>query len=205
MQSITPETGQHAPFIVLQPLAFGIFFLAMLSELHRSPFDIPVAESEIVGGYFVEYSGIRWSMFQLTEYASMWAFSVFGSIVFLGGWAVPDTGDWWGPGWAWQLGITMVKSLVWILVIMWIRTTVVRLRIDQLMSFCWKVLLPLAIVQLLMNGFILVYGWPEVLLTLTSGAGAAVLVTIILLSIRRPKKPSLVGTYKGVGVQGSAS
>jgi len=204
-QSLTPDTGQHAPFIVLQPLAFLIFFTAMLSELHRAPFDIPVAESEIVGGYFVEYSGIRWSMFQLTEYASMWAFSVFGSIVFLGGWAVPDTSDWWGPDWAWQLGITMVKSLVWIVAIMWIRTTVPRLRIDQLMSFCWKALLPLAIVQLLMNGFILVYDWPEVLLTVTSGAGAAVLIAIIALSIRRPKKSKLVGTYKGVGVQGSAS
>src|SRR6185437_3979918 len=100
----------HRPFIVLQPLAFLIFFTAMLSELHRAPFDIPVAESEIVGGYFVEYSGIRWSMFQLTEYASMWAFSVFGSVIFLGGWAVPDTHKWVGPDWAWQLGITLIKS-----------------------------------------------------------------------------------------------
>jgi len=75
------------PFVLLQPLAFLIFVTAMLSELHRAPFDIPVAESEIVGGYFVEYSGIRWSMFQLTEYASMWGFSVFGSVIFFGGWA----------------------------------------------------------------------------------------------------------------------
>jgi hypothetical protein len=91
---------EDRPFILLQPLAFLIFFTAMLSELHRAPFDIPVAESEIVGGYFVEYSGIRWSMFQLTEYASMWGFSVFGSVVFLGGWAFPFGEDW---GWGWQL------------------------------------------------------------------------------------------------------
>jgi NADH-quinone oxidoreductase subunit H len=205
LQSFTPDKGQHAPFIVLQPLAFLIFFTAMLSELHRAPFDIPVAESEIVGGYFVEYSGIRWSMFQLTEYASMWAFSVFGSVVFLGGWNVPDTSDWGGPNWLYQLIITFVKSFVWIIAIIWVRTTVPRLRIDQLMSFCWKILLPLALIQLLMNGFILVYDGPEILLTITSGAGAVVLVTFIAFAIRLPRKPSLVGAYKGIGVSRSAT
>jgi NADH-quinone oxidoreductase subunit H len=190
----------HRPFVVLQPLAFLIFFTAMLSELHRAPFDIPVAESEIVGGYFVEYSGIRWSMFQLTEYASMWAFSVFGSVVFLGGWEYPKGGDW---GWGWQLVLTFVKSAVWIFAIMWVRITVPRLRVDQLMTFCWKVLLPLSLVQLLMNGFILMYGWPEELLTVTSGIGALFLLVLIALIIRRPKKTTapLLGAYR----QGSIS
>lgn len=200
VQSFTPDAGQHGPFIALQPLAFLIFFTAMLSELHRAPFDIPVAESEIVGGYFVEYSGIRWSMFQLTEYASMWAFSVFGSIVFLGGWNVPDTSDWGGPTWLYQLIITFIKSIVWILAIFWVRTTVPRLRIDQLMSFCWKVLLPLSLAQLLVNGFIIEYGWPEELLTVTSGIGAAILVAIIAFAIKLPKKTTLVGAYKTAGV-----
>ena len=200
IQSFTPGDGQFAPFIFLQPLAFLIFFTAMLSELHRAPFDIPVAESEIVGGYFVEYSGMRWSMFQLTEYASMWAFSVFGSIVFLGGWAVPDTSSWVGSDWAWQLGITFFKSILWIGAVMWVRTTVPRLRIDQLMSFCWKVLLPMALVQLLMNGFILIYDWPYIFLTLTSGAGAAALVAIIITrAVKRPKG-KLVGAYRQAGV-----
>jgi len=190
----------HRPFIVLQPLAFLIFFTAMLSELHRAPFDIPVAESEIVGGYFVEYSGIRWSMFQLTEYASMWAFSVFGSVVFLGGWEYPKGGDW---GWGWQLFLTFAKSAVWIFAIMWVRITVPRLRVDQLMTFCWKVLLPLSLVQLLMNGFILIYDWPEELLTVTSGIGALFLMVLIALIIRRPKKTTapLLGAYR----QGSIS
>ena len=158
---------EDRPFILLQPLAFLIFFTAMLAELHRAPFDIPVAESEIVGGYFVEYSGIRWSMFQLTEYASMWAFSIFGALVFLGGWEFPFGSDW---GWGWQLALTLAKSFALILIIFWVRTTVPRLRIDQLMGFCWKILLPLSILQILMNGFILVYEWPEELLTVTSGA-----------------------------------
>jgi len=187
---------EDRPYILLQPLAFLIFFTAMLSELHRAPFDIPVAESEISGGFFVEYSGIRWSMFQLTEYASMGAWSVFGSLVFLGGWEYPMGGDW---GWGWQLALTAIKSFLWITAIIWVRTTVPRLRIDQLMAFCWKVLLPLALVQLLMNGFILVYDWPQELLTLTSGLGAAILVAIIIArAIRAPRRRTkgLVGAYR---------
>ncbi|MCZ2109862.1 MAG: NADH-quinone oxidoreductase subunit H, partial [Dehalococcoidia bacterium] len=187
---------EDRPYILLQPLAFLIFFTAMLSELHRAPFDIPVAESEISGGYFVEFSGIRWSMFQLTEYASMGAWSVFGSLVFLGGWEYPMGSDW---GWGWQLALTAIKSFLWITAIIWVRTTVPRLRIDQLMAFCWKVLLPLALLQLLMNGFILVYDWPQELLTLTSGIGAAVLVAIVIMrTVRAPRRRTkgLVGSYR---------
>jgi NADH-quinone oxidoreductase subunit H len=188
------------PYIVLQPLAFLIFFTAMLSELHRAPFDIPVAESEIVGGYFVEYSGIRWSMFQLSEYAALWGFSVFGSAIFLGGWAWPGGED---LGWGWQLALTFTKSIVLILLMFWIRTTVPRLRIDQLMTFCWKILLPMSIAQLVANGFILVYGWPQQLLTVTSGLGAAFLVGIIIFHAGRKPKSKLVGSYRQVQVQGA--
>ena len=95
---------ENRPYIVLQPLAFLIFFTAMLSELHRAPFDIPVAESEIVGGYFVEYSGIRWSMVQLTEYASVWGWPGSGGGCSLAGGpgrsALTRTGaSSWPPPW----------------------------------------------------------------------------------------------------------
>lgn len=182
------------PYVILQPLAFLIFFTAMLSELHRAPFDIPVAESEIVGGYFVEYSGIRWSMFQLSEYASMWGFSVFGSVVFLGGWNYP-----WGDevGWGFQLFLTFAKSLAFITLIIWVRTTVPRLRIDQLMTFCWKILLPLAIVQLLANAFILEYEASYWWLFATSMAGAGVLVAVVIgIAFRRSTTKGLVGAYR---------
>jgi len=182
------------PYVILQPLAFLIFFTAMLSELHRAPFDIPVAESEIVGGYFVEYSGIRWSMFMLSEYAAMWGFSIFGAVIFLGGWQFPMGQDW---GWGWQLALTMGKSLAFIFVMLWVRATVPRLRIDQLMSFCWKVLLPMSLLQILANGFILVYDGPYWLLTLTSSLGAAVLVAIIMRqAFRRSSTKTLVGAYR---------
>jgi NADH-quinone oxidoreductase subunit H len=192
--NVITELQHRRPFIVLQPLAFVIFYTAMLSELHRAPFDIPVAESEIVGGFFIEYSGIRWSMFQLTEYGSMFAWSVFGSVVFLGGWEWPWGGD---VGWGYQLFLTFLKSFIWIASILWVRATVPRLRIDQLMAFSWKVLLPLVLLQFLMNGFILVYGWPEELLFATSSIGAAGLIGFIVMrGLHRPKSPSLVGAYK---------
>jgi NADH-quinone oxidoreductase subunit H len=197
--NILTALQSERPYILLQPLAFLIFFTAMLSELHRAPFDIPVAESEIVGGYFVEYSGIRWSMFQLSEYASMWGFSVFGSVVFLGGWAWPwGLFDWDAPALV-QILTTMAKSFLFIVLIFWVRTTLPRLRIDQLMSFCWKVLLPMSLVQLLMNGVILFYEWPQELLALTSAIGAGILVAIIVSrAIKRPSK-DLLGTYKTLG------
>jgi NADH-quinone oxidoreductase subunit H len=123
----------------------------------------------------------------------MWGFSVFGSVVFLGGWQYPRGGDW---GWGWQLALTLIKSFAWILAIIWIRATVPRLRVDQLMSFCWKVLLPLSLVQLLANAFVLEYDGPYVLLTLTSGAGAVALIALIIFrTVRRPKS-KLVGAYR---------
>ncbi len=182
------------PFVLIQPLAFVIFFTAMLSELHRAPFDIPVAESEIVGGYFVEYSGIRWSMFQLAEYASLWAFSIFGSVVFLGGWEFPMGLEW---GWGWQLALTFIKSFIIIGLIFWVRVTLPRLRVDQLMSFCWKVLIEVSFVLLLVNGLFLVYEWPEELLALANWAGTFVLLGAVYLhATRKPERKNLVGSYK---------
>ncbi|MGK2964187.1 MAG: NADH-quinone oxidoreductase subunit NuoH [Tepidiformaceae bacterium] len=195
------EDFTSRPFILIQPLAFLIFFTAMLSELHRAPFDIPVAESEIVGGYFVEYSGIRWSLFQLTEYAALWAFSVFGAVIFFGGWAWPNTEGLGGPEWIWQLAITFIKSFIFIVAVIWVRVTVPRLRADQLMNFSWKVLLPLSIAQILVNGFFLMYEWPQELLALTNWVGAGLLIGFIVYRAgRSPKTARYVGAYRQGGV-----
>ena len=185
------------PFVLIQPLAFVIFLAAVLSELHRAPFDIPVAESEIVGGYFVEYSGIRWSMFQLAEYAALWAFSIFGAVVFLGGWQFPFGDDW---GWWWQLLLTLGKSLLLILLIFWVRATLPRLRMDQLMGFCWKALIEVSFAVLLVNGLFLYFGWSEIILAVVNWAGAAVFLgAIYLRAIRKPAVENLVGAYKHAG------
>lgn len=185
------------PFVLIQPLAFVIFLAAVLSELHRAPFDIPVAESEIVGGYFVEYSGIRWSMFQLAEYAALWAFSIFGGVVFLGGWQFPFGDDW---GWWWQLLLTLGKSLLLILLIFWVRATLPRLRMDQLMGFCWKALIEVSFAVLLVNGLFLYFGWSEIILAVVNWAGAAAFLgAIYLRAIRKPAVENLVGAYKHAG------
>ena len=186
------------PFILVQPLAFVIFFIALLSELHRAPFDIPVAESEIVGGYFVEYSGIRWSMFQLAEYAALWGFSIFGSVIFLGGWNFPFGSE---VGVGLQLALTLIKSTLMILLIFWVRATMPRLRMDQLMSFCWKVLIEISFVLLLITGFFLYYNWPQEILALVNWGGALLLLTVIFIRTRRKSEAEdLVGTYKNIEV-----
>ena len=110
------------PNIVLQPLPFFIIMTALLAELSRRPFDIPIGESELVGGPWVEYSGIRWSIiFALSEYSTMWGMCILTSLVFLGGWEFPfGTKDWWGDyAFLYQLVLIFVKSFMLILFIMW--------------------------------------------------------------------------------------
>ncbi len=175
------EYQGRVPLFVWQPLALFIFIAAALSELERQPFDIPTAESEVVGGPFIEYSGIRWSMFMLASYTNLFIYSLLGSIVFLGGWDWPLGGR---EGLWLQLVWTAAKAGFLILFFIWIRFTLPRLRIDQLMTFCWKVLIPLAFLQIFLNGLVLVYEWPDVFLLLTSGAGLALACYIVYRSVR---------------------
>jgi NADH-quinone oxidoreductase subunit H len=157
------------PNIAYQPLAFLIFTIAGLAELYRQPFDIPVAESEVVGGPFVEYSGIRWSMFQMGEFVNLVLISVLASLLFLGGWNWPISSDSAAP----QVIQMLIKTSAFILFFMWARGSLPRLRIDQMMQYCWQILLPLAFLQIIINGLVLVYDWPNVILTVLSGAAAA--------------------------------
>jgi NADH-quinone oxidoreductase subunit H len=178
------EAQGHIPFIVWQPMAFMIFFIAMLAELNRPPFDIPVGESEVVGGPFIEYSGIRWSMFFLAEYAALFIMALIGSTVFLGGWAWP-LGEEVGVGL--QFLLTVVKAGLLIFIVFWVRATAPRLRIDQLMGFAWKVLIPLVFVQVMVNGLVMLYEWPDVVLLVAGLAGCAALAWSIGYSVRLPR------------------
>lgn len=168
------------PFIVLQPLGFGLFLTASLAELARSPFDIPVAESEVVGGPFVEYSGIRWAFFFLGEYANLFAIAAICAIVYLGGWSWPylPPSDWLG-GWGERLigaGLFLAKTYAIVLLIFWLRATLPRFRIDQLMSFAWKVLIPLAFLNVILTGIYLMYGWATLIISLIVSLGLLYLV-----------------------------
>jgi len=177
----TVEFQGRVPLFVWQPLALFIFMVAALAELERQPFDIPTAESEVVGGPFIEYSGMRWSMFMLASYANLFVYSLLGGMIFLGGWNWP-LGD--SAGLWLQLIYTFVKTSFLILVFIWIRFTFPRLRIDQLMSYCWKVLIPLAFMQIFLNGLVISYDWPDGLLFVTSGAGLLLAGYIIYRSVR---------------------
>jgi NADH-quinone oxidoreductase subunit H len=140
--------------------AFVIFFIAALAETNRSPFDLPEAESEIIAGYFTEYSGFKFALFFLGEYIAMFAISGLAVTLFLGG------GD--GPGVTMNLvdqglpteafpGLTVIwflmKIFALIAVMIWLRGTLPRLRVDQLMGFAWKFMLPLSILNILVAGF----------------------------------------------------
>jgi NADH-quinone oxidoreductase subunit H len=130
-------------YIVWPPplwLAFFVYLIASIAEVNRTPFDIPEADSELVAGFHTEYSGMRFAFFFLAEYAHTFFIAGLGATLFLGGWNGPLL-----PGWVWFLG----KSYVLVLLIMWLRWTVPRTRVDQLMNFSWKVLLPISLLDLM--------------------------------------------------------
>jgi NADH-quinone oxidoreductase subunit H len=157
-------------FVFPQCLAFLIYFTCALAECNRLPFDIPEAESELVAGFHVEYSGMRFAIFFLAEYANMFVVSAITTTLFLGGWHGP---------WVTLPGLPAEVSrglfgLAWfqakcyavIFVMMWLRWTLARLRVDQLMDFSWKVLLPLSFANLVITGWVLVAGRQVLLIVL---------------------------------------
>jgi len=151
------------PFLFL---AYIIFFITTLAEANRAPFDMPEGESELVGGFHTEYSGMRWALMFLSEYAMMLLVSLLGAILFLGSWntPLPNIGalrlaDWTGAtpetitgnvlGAFWLLS----KAFLGVLIQMWVRWTFPRLRVDQLMYLCWKVLTPVSLILFVISAF----------------------------------------------------
>jgi NADH-quinone oxidoreductase subunit H len=172
VQSLNLETivdGQrNFAHILVQPLGLFIFLTAGLAELGRTPFDIHHAESEVVGGPFIEYSGAHWAVFFLAEYINTFTIAALTVLLFLGGWHWPAMPF---DGFAHStLSVIwfLAKTYAVILFIFWIRGTYPRLRIDQLMAFGWKVLVPLSFVNIVITGIVLFYGWPLWTLTLIS-------------------------------------
>ncbi|MFA6944772.1 MAG: NADH-quinone oxidoreductase subunit NuoH [Pedobacter sp.] len=145
----------QAPHLIL---AYIIYFIASLAECNRAPFDIPEAESELVGGFHVEYSGLRFAFIFLAEYSMMFLVGMIGVVLFLGGWnsPLPNIGSAhlaeWTSGTGWGIFWILTKALLVVAVQIWIRWTLPRLRVDQLMSLCWKILTPLAFLCMLISG-----------------------------------------------------
>ncbi len=164
-------TSQNIPFILFQPLGFLIFFLAASAEINRAPFDLLEAESELVAGFHTEYSGAKFVMFYMMEYFETLAISAIITTLFLSGWRGPVL-----PPVLWFL----IKVSVVFFVFMWVRSTVPRLRIDQIMGFAWKCLLPLALINLFITGLQVVV-WPEGLPWGMIFVNLAITVVLILL------------------------
>jgi NADH-quinone oxidoreductase subunit H len=144
-------TGIFPHWFVFTPWGFAGFILYMIAataESNRSPFDLPEGESEIIAGYFVEYSGFKFALFFLGEYLGMFAISGLGITLFLGGWSAPLSFLTWVPSYLWFFG----KLLFLIVMFIWIRGTLPRLRMDQLMNFAWKFMLPMALINLITVG-----------------------------------------------------
>ena len=133
--------------VMLQPMAFIVYYIASTAELNRTPADIAEAESEIVAGYHTEYSGMKFSLFYAAEYTNALAISALVAAVYFGGWSMWGL-EQWVPGWIIFIG----KLYFFFLVLIWLRGTLPRLRVDQLMAFAWKFLLPLSLVNVFATG-----------------------------------------------------
>jgi NADH-quinone oxidoreductase subunit H len=133
-------------YIFVQPLAFILYIVCATAETNRTPFDLPEAESELVAGFHTEYSGMRFALFFLAEYTNIFIVSAVAAVLFLGGWRGPIL-----PGIFWFL----IKVYALIFLIMWFRWTFPRVRFDQLITFAWKILIPLAFANLLITALVL--------------------------------------------------
>jgi NADH:ubiquinone oxidoreductase subunit 1 (chain H) len=152
LQDIVTAQQHSVWFIILQPLSAIIFTIATIAEVNRSPFDMPEAEQELTAGYITEYSGMKFALFFMAEYIKMIAVCMIGATLFLGGYLGPfvDQLPWLGPIYL------FIKVLIFLFIFVWIRATTPRIRYDRLMAFGWKILFPLALLNVLITAVVLV-------------------------------------------------
>ncbi|GAC1448712.1 MAG: NADH-quinone oxidoreductase subunit NuoH [Ktedonobacterales bacterium] len=198
-QIVAAQMRPEAPwlwFVLLQPFGLLIYYICGLAETNRAPFDLPEAESELVAGYLTEYSGMRWAMFFLGEYGNMAIVSAIATATFLGGWSGPGAavGFWTGLlgpiagqiifniiGVFWFL----VKMGLLLLVFIWIRSTLPRLRADQLMQFAWLILIPLTLANILISGVLLLLPIGQTGQLIASGAANWIITLVFIFGLRR--------------------
>ncbi len=146
------QAQKTLPFVLLQPAGFIIYFMASLAEINRAPFDMPEAEQELTAGYHTEYSSMKFALFFMAEYIKMIAVGMIGSTMFLGGFQGPfvDQLPWLGPIYL------LIKVFIWLFVDIWIRATLPRIRYDKLMALGWKVMYPIALLNVFVTGILVV-------------------------------------------------
>ena len=179
-QLLYGPTGQGIWFIVAQPLGFVIYMIAGVAEVNRAPFDLPEAEQELTAGYLTEYSGLRWSLYQMAEYINMITVSSVASTFFFGGWSffglerIPGV----------SILIFLVKVAFFLFLFIWLRATLPRIRYDRLMRLGWLLLLPLAVLNVVITATVVALGWPW---WINGLAGLIILAAVLLLVRNRTR------------------
>jgi NADH-quinone oxidoreductase subunit H len=159
-------------FVFAQPLGFFLYLIAGIAEVNRAPFDLPEAEQELTAGYLTEYSGLRWSLYQMAEYINMITVSSIAATLFFGGWSffglerIPGL----------SIVIYLVKVAVFLFMFIWIRATLPRIRYDRLMRFGWQLLLPLAVLNAVIAATVVALGWPW---WVSGLAGLAIIIAVL--------------------------
>jgi NADH-quinone oxidoreductase subunit H len=178
-------------FVAAQPLGFFLYLIAGIAEVNRAPFDLPEAEQELTAGYLTEYSGLRWSVYQMAEYINMITVSSIAATFFFGGWSffglerIPGL----------SIVIFLVKVAVFLFLFIWIRATLPRIRYDRLMRFGWQLLLPLAILNAVIAATVVALGWPW---WISGLAGLAIIVAVLLYERRKINEGQKEVTVKEV-------
>ncbi len=159
-------------FVLAQPLGFCLYLIAGIAEVNRAPFDLPEAEQELTAGYLTEYSGLRWSLYQMSEYINMITVSSIAATLFFGGWSffglerIPVL----------SIVIYLVKVAVFLFLFIWIRATLPRIRYDRLMRFGWQLLLPLAVLNAVIAATVVALNWPW---WVSGLAGLAIIIAVL--------------------------
>lgn len=159
-------------FVLAQPLGFCLYLIAGIAEVNRAPFDLPEAEQELTAGYLTEYSGLRWSLYQMSEYINMITVSSIAATLFFGGWSffglerIPGL----------SILIFLVKVAVFLFLFIWIRATLPRIRYDRLMRFGWQLLLPLAVLNAVIAATVVALNWPW---WVSGLAGLAIIIGVL--------------------------
>ena len=182
-------------FIAAQPLGFFLYLIAGVAEVNRAPFDLPEAEQELTAGYLTEYSGLRWSLYQMAEYINMITVSAVASTLFLGGWSffglenIPVL----------SIVIFLVKVAIFLFLFIWLRATLPRIRYDRLMRLGWQLLLPMAVLNTIITATVVALGWPW---WVSGLAGLTVIVAVLLYE--RSKNISVLQALPAVAKDGVA-
>jgi len=184
------QLDQHIWFIFAQPLGFVIYLIAGVAEVNRAPFDLPEAEQELTAGYLTEYSGLRWSLYQMAEYINMITVSAVAATLFFGGWSFFGFGLERIPGLS--IIIFLIKVACFLFLFIWLRATLPRIRYDRLMRLGWQLLLPLAVLNVVITAIVVALGLPWWI----SGLAGLAIVVALLYFVRTRTREIQIGQIR---------